>query len=176
MLSRLVITIGIHISPPFWSSLPSPSPSHPSRLHTESLFEFPEPYSKFPLAIYLTHGNVSFHVTLSIHLTLSSPLPTSISLSLCLFLHCCPVNKFFSTIFLDSVYMCSLQFSSVTQLCLTLCDPRDCSPPGSPVSGILQARTLEWVAISFSNAWTWKWVPYRLSGGLPLGAGGVDLS
>ena len=40
--------------------------------------------------------------------------------------------------------------------CPTLCDPIDCSPPGSPVSGILQARTLEWVAISFSNAWKWK--------------------
>ena len=38
------------------------------------------------------------------------------------------------------------------QSCLTLCDPIDCSPPGSPVPGILQARTLEWVAISFSNA------------------------
>ena len=38
------------------------------------------------------------------------------------------------------------------QLCLTLCDPIDDSPPGSPVPGILQARTLEWVAISFSNA------------------------
>ena len=38
----------------------------------------------------------------------------------------------------------------------TLCDPRDSSPPGSPVPGILQARTLEWVAISFSNAWKWK--------------------
>ena len=36
--------------------------------------------------------------------------------------------------------------------CPTLCDPRDGSPPGSPVPGILQARTLEWVAISFSNA------------------------
>ena len=36
--------------------------------------------------------------------------------------------------------------------CLTLCDPRDGSPPGSPVPEILQARTLEWVAISFSNA------------------------
>ena len=42
------------------------------------------------------------------------------------------------------------------QLCPTLCDPIDCSPPGSPVPGILQARTLEWVAISFSNAWKWK--------------------
>ena len=38
------------------------------------------------------------------------------------------------------------------QSCPTLCDPIDCSPPGSPVPGILQARTLEWVAISFSNA------------------------
>ena len=38
------------------------------------------------------------------------------------------------------------------QSCPTLCDPVDGSPPGSPVSGILQARTVEWVAISFSNA------------------------
>ena len=42
------------------------------------------------------------------------------------------------------------------QSCPTLCDPIDDSPPGSAVPGILQARTLEWVAISFSNAWKWK--------------------
>ena len=42
------------------------------------------------------------------------------------------------------------------QSCLTLCDPIDTSPPGSPIPGILQARTLEWVAISFSNTWKWK--------------------
>ena len=42
------------------------------------------------------------------------------------------------------------------QLCPTLCDPIDSSPPGSPVPGIFQARTLEWVAISLSNAWKWK--------------------
>ena len=42
------------------------------------------------------------------------------------------------------------------QSCPTLCDPIDCSPPGSPVPGILQARVLEWVAISFSSAWKWK--------------------
>ena len=42
------------------------------------------------------------------------------------------------------------------QSCLTLCDPRDGNPPGSAVSGILQERTLEWVAISFSSAWKWK--------------------
>ena len=40
--------------------------------------------------------------------------------------------------------------------CLTLCDPIDGSPPGSPIPGILQARILEWVSISFSNAWKWK--------------------
>ena len=42
------------------------------------------------------------------------------------------------------------------QSCLTLCDAIDSSPPGSPIPGILQARTLEWVAISFSNVWKWK--------------------
>ena len=42
------------------------------------------------------------------------------------------------------------------QPCPTLCDPIDGSPPGSPVPGILQARTPEWVDISFSNAWKWK--------------------
>ena len=42
------------------------------------------------------------------------------------------------------------------QSCPTLCDPIDSSPPGSPVPGILQARTLEWVAISFSNVWKGK--------------------
>ena len=42
------------------------------------------------------------------------------------------------------------------QLCPSLCDPIDVSPPGSPAPGILQARILEWVAISFSNAWKWK--------------------
>ena len=42
------------------------------------------------------------------------------------------------------------------QSCPTLCYPIDGSPRGSPVPGILQARTLEWVAISFSNAWKWK--------------------
>ena len=49
------------------------------------------------------------------------------------------------------------------QLSLTLCDPTDGSPPGSPVPGILQARTLEWVAISCSNAWKWKFKVKSLS-------------
>ena len=46
--------------------------------------------------------------------------------------------------------------SEATQSCRTLPDPMDCSLPGSSIPGILQARTLEWVAISFSNAWKWK--------------------
>ena len=46
--------------------------------------------------------------------------------------------------------------AKLLQSCPILCDPIDSSPPGSPVPGILQARTLEWVAISFSNAWKWK--------------------
>ena len=56
------------------------------------------------------------------------------------------------------------------QLCPTLCDPIDGSPPGSPVPGILQARTLEWVAISFSSAWKWKAKVKSLSRVLEWGA------
>ena len=46
--------------------------------------------------------------------------------------------------------------AKLLQSCPTLCNPIDSSPPGSPVPGILQARTLKWVAVSFSNAWKWK--------------------
>ena len=55
--------------------------------------------------------------------------------------------------------------AALLQSYLTLCDPIDDSPPGSPVPGILQARTLEWVAISFSNAWKWKGKVKSLSRG-----------
>ena len=54
------------------------------------------------------------------------------------------------------LYAATAAAAKSLQLCLTLCDPIDGSPPGSSVPGILQARTLEWVAISFSNAWKWK--------------------
>ena len=46
--------------------------------------------------------------------------------------------------------------AKLLQSCPVLCDPIDGTPPGSPVPGILQARILEWVAISFSNPWKWK--------------------
>ena len=60
-----------------------------------------------------------------------------------------------STILMNICHYAAAAAKSL-QSCPTLCDPIDSSPPGSPVPGILQARTLEWVAISFSNAWKWK--------------------
>ena len=59
-------------------------------------------------------------------------------------------NKGFDTLILNTAAAKSLQS------CPTLCNPIDSSPPGSPVPMILQARTLEWVAIYFSIAWKWK--------------------
>ena len=53
--------------------------------------------------------------------------------------------------------------SEVAQSCPTLHDPTDCSLPGSSVHRIFQAGVLEWVAISFSNAWKWKWIPSVVS-------------
>ena len=66
--------------------------------------------------------------------------------------------KFFYSQFSSVQFSCSAAAAAAKsyQSCLTLCDPIDGSPPGSPIPGILQARTLEWVAISFSNAWEWK--------------------
>ena len=60
---------------------------------------------------------------------------------------------FFSGLLPDNMHAAA---AKSRQSCPTLCDPIDGSPPGSPVPGILQARTLEWVAISFCNAWKWK--------------------
>ena len=65
-------------------------------------------------------------------------------------------------------YAMLLAAAKPLQSCPTLCDPIDGSPPGSPVPGILQARTLEWVAIAFSNAWKWKVTVKSLSRVWPL--------
>ena len=58
--------------------------------------------------------------------------------------------------FLEEISAAAAAAAKSLQSCPTLCDPIDGSPPGSPISGILQARILEWVAISFSHAWKWK--------------------
>ena len=60
-----------------------------------------------------------------------------------------------SHIFIDRNCRQTSLAAKSSQSCPTLCDPIDSSPPGSPVPGILQARTLEGVVISFSNAWKW---------------------
>ena len=69
-------------------------------------------------------------------------------------------DSFFWYWLLNSCHTCSTGSAAAAakslQSCPTLCNPIDGSPPGSPVPGILQARTLERVAISFSNAWKWK--------------------
>ena len=57
---------------------------------------------------------------------------------------------------INSTLMYVLAAAKSLLSCSTLCNPTDGSPPGSPIPGILQARTLEWVAISFSNAGKWK--------------------
>ena len=59
-------------------------------------------------------------------------------------------------IFQSGVLAADAAAAKSLQSCPTLCDPRDSSPPGSAIPGILQARTLEGIAISFSNAWKWK--------------------
>ena len=66
------------------------------------------------------------------------------------------IIKFFSEFILHNVFFYMLTADKSLQSCPTLCDPTDVSPPGSAVPGILQARTLEWVAISFSSAWKWN--------------------
>ena len=88
-------------------------------------------------------SSLSVFVHLSVFVSLSLCVSLCLSLFLCLFMLCLSITLFLSL--LPSV-LCS-----VTQSCLTLCNPMDCSPPGSSVHGILQARTLEWVVISSSR-------------------------
>ena len=61
-----------------------------------------------------------------------------------------------STVTYTPIWLCAAAAAKSLQSCPTLCDPIDSSPLGSSVPGSLQARILEWVAISFSNAWKWK--------------------
>ena len=68
-------------------------------------------------------------------------------------------NKNYCDLTLQTSVVCSFIPSPAAkslQSCPTLCNPIDGSPPGSPIPRILQARTLEWVAITFSHAWKWK--------------------
>ena len=66
------------------------------------------------------------------------------------------LHSSYALILLSITFVSAAAAAKSLQSCPTLCDPIDGSPPGSPIPGVLQARTLEWVAISFSNAWKWK--------------------
>ena len=68
----------------------------------------------------------------------------------------CPVSAIEPGLAICFTHATAAAAAKSLQSCPTLCNPIDGSPPGSPVPGILQARTLEWIAISFSNAWKWK--------------------
>ena len=133
---------------------PSHLPPHPTPLgcHRAPRFELPASYSTFPLAVSLTYGDVCVSMLLSQFIP-PSPSPTvSISLfclSACPLLPCKEVHQYHPSRF--HIYALKESESEVAQSCPTLCDPVDCSPPGSSVHGILQARILEWVAISFSK-------------------------
>ena len=93
-------------------------------------------------------GATGLHFTYVIY-TLDTEMHTPAAAeSLCLLCFIIQVQFFISSVWRRPAAAAAKSL----QLCLTLCDPIDGSPPGSPVPGILQARTLEWVAISFSNA------------------------
>ena len=68
----------------------------------------------------------------------------------------CNPSQYLPSNYCFTFYHDAAAAAKLIQSCPTLWGPRDGSPPGSPVPGIIQARTLEWVAISFSNAWKWK--------------------
>ena len=74
----------------------------------------------------------------------------------CLFYFLSESPEMFTEVLMLPSFCAAAAAAKSLQSCPTLCDPRDGSPPGSSIPGILQARTLEWVAISFSNAWKWK--------------------
>ena len=77
-------------------------------------------------------------------------LKKQIHIYICIYIHIHTYKYIYIHMY---IYVCVYIYAAKSlQSCLTLCDPTDGSPPGSPVPGILQARTLEWVAISFSNA------------------------
>ena len=110
-----------------------------------SQFIPPPPHSPWYLYVSSLH--------LCLYFCFSNKIIYAIFLIPCL---CVYIWYLFFSFWLTSLFMIISAAVRTLQSCPTLCDPIDSSPPGSPVPGILQARTLEWVAISFFNAWKWK--------------------
>ena len=98
-----------------------------------------------------------FHCILQWHFSLKNVMRTTLENAVNVFIN--SVRKPLVLPCLKCSYLCKYPTATAAkslQSCPTLCNPIDGSLPGAPVPGILQARTLEWVAISFSNAWKWK--------------------
>ena len=114
----------------------SPSPAVSSLSQHQGLFQCKSKDLKFDVSL--------FFLNVHCHRSVWCLLISIISLIFLL----CNINLY--------LYTAAAAAAKSLQSCPTLCDPIDGSPPGSAVPGILQARTLEWVAISFSNAWKWK--------------------
>ena len=118
--------------------------------HQSCLFiDFSVMSSQTPLSVTVWYGNVGKEENFSFTLT-GPPAGTINKIDTRQF------NGKKSSKIWDHVHMGAAAAAKLLQSCLTLCDPIDGSPPGSPVPGILQARTPEWAAISFSSAWKWK--------------------
>jgi len=160
---------------------PSPSPRVCSNLYplswschptiSSSVIPFPFclqsfPKSRFfPMSPFLTSGGQNIEALASssvISMNTQDWLPLGLTALISLLSKglskSSPAQQFEDHFFSSDFFMVKFAAAAAksVQSCPTLCDPIDGSPPGSPVPGILQARTLEWVAISFSNAWKWK--------------------
>ena len=133
----------VYTCSPSWTPLPPPFPYHPSGSSQCTSPKLPVSCIEPGLAIHFLYDII--HVLMPFSQIISPlPLPQSpkdCSIHLCLF--CCLAYRVVTA-------------AKSLQSCPTLCDPIDRSPAGSSVPRILQARTLEWVAISFSNAWNWE--------------------
>ena len=143
--------IGVQESPPSWTSLPPHAT--PLGCHRAPVW-VPWVTQQIPAGcLFYIWQCICFLCSLPVPPTLSFlPLPAMWSLfsvAASPWLSCKSVHQYHLSRFRAAA-------PKSHQSCPTLWDPIDSSPPGSPVPGILQARTLVWVAISFSNAWKWR--------------------
>ena len=129
--------------------LSSPSPLAPNPSHHQSLFQWVNSSHEVAKVLEFSFSIIPWSRGLKIYLWTLQHMWKLV----CESNACCPCRHYILRDFFPSAAAAA---AKSLQSCPTLCNPIDGSPPGSPVPGILQARTLEWVAISFSSVWKWK--------------------